>query len=618
VVPGSPAARSGDITGRYLGRDPASEEHYAAVRDWIVECSAHDKCNQTVSGSANINTRQSPLPTRCIEVSRSGKRTRLRRTEGQLGAYITLTHRWNRETEDCKTTTDNYAERLEGRGFGSLPRLFRDVFTVAEKLDVQYVWIDSICIIQSGDDGADWRREAVKMAQYYQFSLLTVAGTMPDTEHGFLSPNTSESPSAGDSLNPGEGDRTPWANRLVQLPYRGEAGAQAGVFYVYRRKARLVEDYWSLVRGSALFGRGWILQEWLLSTRLLWYTPRGLFFECRSDRPRTECREKIELEVAEADMRSHLQLKASFNCTDKSILDFWYNALQVYSACDLSKTDQDRVLALAGLAKEVRQILVNSKPEAEAQNEVYLSGLWLSDIHRGLLWEEHRDAQPWRSVNGVSSWSWASIMCKVRWPERSRGVQAALKVTGVCLRRRERHERPQYATEGKQGLRAFGDTTSDAIAGVFQTPPFDPTNTFSCLHVRGRLATVHVRGYLDTKEKLHKATVCTVYNLSPASYKWRAICSPARPEIIAGWGSLERLGPSADCADFGLAVRALHVSTRYLTSGLLIKRADPVFDVLFLEEIQSGVYTRLGIGRIADEYLTGEFGKLEEEAFQLI
>jgi hypothetical protein len=44
---------------------------------------------------------------------------------------------------------------LQGRGFNVLPQLFRDVFAISAKLDVHYIWIDSICIIQDGDDGSD-------------------------------------------------------------------------------------------------------------------------------------------------------------------------------------------------------------------------------------------------------------------------------------------------------------------------------------------------------------------------------------------------------------------------------------------------------------------------------
>jgi hypothetical protein len=141
------------------------------------------------------------------------------------------------------------------------------------------------------------------------------------------------------------------------------------------------------------------------------------------------------------------------------------------------------------------------------------------------------------------------------------------------------------------------------------------------MHIRGKLHTVHVRGYLDTEENLYTAAFSTAYGTSPTCCQWRAICSPIRPEVIAGWGSLEQLRKEdTSCADFGVAVHALHVSTRYLRSGLLIKRADPVLDVLFLEEIDGGnhVYRRLGVGRIADVHLIGEFHKAEDQDTQLI
>lgn len=565
-----------------------------------------------MSGSASINAYQSPLPARCIEISGVGRRVYLRETEGMQGAYITLTHRWNQETEDCKTTTGNYKERLEGREFGELPRLFQDVFIVAKKLGVRYVWIDSICILQYGDNGADWRREAPKMAQYYQFSLITIAGTMSNMENGLL--------------NPYPADTTPWASKLLQLPYRDKTNALAGYFYVYRRKVRLVDEYLATVRSSHLFCRGWILQEWLLSKRFLWYTPTGLFFECHTDVPRTDCQERIAFEAAKPDLRSSLELKASFNSTNASILDFWYYVLEVYSACHLTKPDVDRILAVAGLAKEVGQILINPKQEvameAEVQNEMYLSGLWLYDIHHGLLWEEDHFSQPWTiRVNNAPSWSWASLMTKVKWAVRNQGTKEAFRVTGVCLRRRDRHERPEYMVVGKRVFQRLDDDSPENIADGSQRVLFDPTNMFSCIHIRGKLYTVHVRGYLDTEENLYIAAFSTAYGPSPKSCRWRAICSPSRPEIIAGWGSLEQLRTEdTSCADFGIAVHALHVSTTYLRSGLLIKRADEVLNVLFLEEIDGGnhVYKRLGVGRIADGHLIREFHKSKDQAIQLI
>jgi hypothetical protein len=87
------------------------------------------------------------------------------------------------------------------------------------------------------------------MAQYYQFSLLTIAGTMLNMENGLLNPHLD--------------DITPWASKLVRLPYRDKTNTQTSFFYVYTRKVHLMDEYWASVRSSHLFCRGWILQEWL-------------------------------------------------------------------------------------------------------------------------------------------------------------------------------------------------------------------------------------------------------------------------------------------------------------------------------------------------------------------
>ena len=536
---------------------------------------------------------QSPLPSRCIEITDGGRLVLRERSDEMRGPYITVTHRWNQGTEECKTTMDNYEARLAGHGFGRIPKLFEDVFTVSRKMKVRLVWIDSICIIQSGDGGKDWRKEAPMMSQYYQCSLFTIAGTMTDMENGILCPYPE--------------DAIPWGSKLVRLPYMDPSGSQAGHFYVYKRHPRLVDDYWSSVRNSLLFRRGWILQEWLLSKRFLWYTSNGIFLECRSETPQTLSGEKIQLDMAQPDLRSYLQLKQAFHFTNSSVLDIWYQALDIYSECQLTKPDLDRILAVAGIAKEVHQIL--AKPQRGygmmGQMAIYLAGLWLGDIHHGLLWEtDGATSPPTQRIDQAPSWSWAHIMTHVKWPERGKKTDKDVKVLGFSFTARGSNEQPEYILL-PQTVRLL--------------PEFNPGNMTACLHLRGRLYLVHIRGYLTTKEDLETASLFTAYGIPPKSHSWRAICSPARPEVAAGWGSLESLmHGEGTCADFGVAILALHVSTRYRQTGWLIQRSDPVLDVLFLEGIDGGnKYRRLGVGRIADIHLIADFLQVEEEDIQL-
>lgn len=197
-----------------------------------------------MSGSIRIDPYQSPLPTRVIEIARESGQQRLylRYTDGLHGAYITLTHHWNEFTGRCITTNSNIEGRLLGEDFGELPQLFQDAFIIAENLGIKFIWIDSICIIQQGDNLTDWRREAQMMAQYYQFSVFTLEGTAEDTTGGLLQPCTK--------------DAVPWSSKLVCMPYRDKMNTTAGSFYCFRRRVSVVDEYMEQVRSSILFRRG--------------------------------------------------------------------------------------------------------------------------------------------------------------------------------------------------------------------------------------------------------------------------------------------------------------------------------------------------------------------------
>ncbi|KAK4032004.1 hypothetical protein C8A01DRAFT_51101 [Parachaetomium inaequale] len=57
----------------------------------------------------------------------------------------------------------------------NLPATFRDACYIARRLDIRYLWIDSLCIIQ--DSPSDWELEASRIASVYRNSWLT-----PDAE----------------------------------------------------------------------------------------------------------------------------------------------------------------------------------------------------------------------------------------------------------------------------------------------------------------------------------------------------------------------------------------------------------------------------------------------------
>lgn len=92
---------------------------------------------------------------------------------------MTLSHRWEGLiTETVSTTFQNVAERFKSLDSNILPLIFVDAVQVAYQLEVNYLWIDSLCIIQ--DSTQDWERESSFMANIYQSSYCTIAAEVSD------------------------------------------------------------------------------------------------------------------------------------------------------------------------------------------------------------------------------------------------------------------------------------------------------------------------------------------------------------------------------------------------------------------------------------------------------
>jgi hypothetical protein len=56
-----------------------------------------------------------------------------------------------------------------------LPKTFRDAIIISRNLGIEYMWIDSLCIVQ--DDPRDWELEAAKMGEIYSNAFLVIAAS---------------------------------------------------------------------------------------------------------------------------------------------------------------------------------------------------------------------------------------------------------------------------------------------------------------------------------------------------------------------------------------------------------------------------------------------------------
>lgn len=90
--------------------------------------------------------------------------------------YMTLSHRWG-SSNIPTLTTQTIDTWKNGFSVNILPKRYQEFIALAQRLQLRYVWIDSLCIIQDGDGGEDWRVEALTMDKVYQkFGLQRLRG----------------------------------------------------------------------------------------------------------------------------------------------------------------------------------------------------------------------------------------------------------------------------------------------------------------------------------------------------------------------------------------------------------------------------------------------------------
>ena len=91
---------------------------------------------------------------------------------GKIIQGATLSHCWGSSRHGITTESDiqECKRKLEVDDF---PILYRDAIQIVRKLGFQYVWIDSLCIIQ--DSKPDWTSESSKMDQYYSGAYLNIS-----------------------------------------------------------------------------------------------------------------------------------------------------------------------------------------------------------------------------------------------------------------------------------------------------------------------------------------------------------------------------------------------------------------------------------------------------------
>jgi hypothetical protein len=361
------------IPDQYTG----SHECISRVRTWLKDCiETHGKCNECV-------VKPQWYPTRLLDIGLSNDSTiclRATATAGLNGPYVALSHCWG-QSRLLTLTSESMEHFRYGIGMHELPKTFWEAVYVFRRLGVQYLWIDSLCILQ--DCKKDWKTESAMMQKVYSQCICTIAATASmDSLAGLF---RSRSP-----------DRYwPW---IEDATFGTNASTRYLIYETFLWEHQLYEQ--------PLTRRGWVLQERLLSRRVVHFCERQIFWECYE---RDACEmfphgpppgalpegKRIDPDVDKAD---ELNTKIRFH-------EMWQRIVNRYSTCKLTE-ETDILVALSGVAKRIQSFVGGD----------YVGGMWRSHLASSLSW----NAQPCGEILPhrpgeycAPSWSWASVKSSI-------------------------------------------------------------------------------------------------------------------------------------------------------------------------------------------------------------
>ncbi|KAI0453404.1 hypothetical protein F5B21DRAFT_479225 [Xylaria acuta] len=252
-----------------------------------------------------------------------------------------------------------------------------DAVHIAQRLNVAYIWIDSLCIMQ--DSREDWRRESSMMGLVYQNGLFKIeAVSAPNCSYSMF---TSRDP-------------------LQLFPHIVKASTSEGPGYMQWTEND--DEYWAtggFIASEALYSRGWVLQERLLALRSIMFTRKQIFYRCA---------EQLTSEIGGATRCTRTSLRPA------SLKKTASNYGEVSSGPTASVHSQYletnyKLVAIAGVARMFGKV----------RKSRYLAGLWEHTLIEDLLWYRAGDPKPRPQDFRAPTWSWASVNISEHGEERA-------------------------------------------------------------------------------------------------------------------------------------------------------------------------------------------------------
>ncbi|KAF2135580.1 uncharacterized protein K452DRAFT_215677, partial [Aplosporella prunicola CBS 121167] len=210
-------------------------------------------------------------PTRLLDVADEPIKLVITKDEPEIaGPYATLSHCWG-DQEFLVLESNSISGFLAGIPSNKLPRSFRETITTIRALGIRYLWIDSYCILQGSESDKaahdDWIQEAGRMEEVYSHSCLNIGSAHANNPYNGLFHH-----------------RKLYDEETMFLTWQPTKTSPVKRYAMIMDRYELCD---SLSRGgsgalseSTLLKRGWVVQEMILSQRMLSFTDRQILWHC--------------------------------------------------------------------------------------------------------------------------------------------------------------------------------------------------------------------------------------------------------------------------------------------------------------------------------------------------
>ena len=374
LCPGSLALVSSWIQ-EYAKTHPKCQKIFGADAVWFPDRLIHITCTK------NTETTKSGHPTVKL-FARIVLKSDLSDFPSDIFArgltYLSLSHCWGPPPDPSAPlggragsvlTKSNLSAWQTELPLDDLPLAFRHAIMVCASLQCEYMWIDSLCILQ--DNLGDWQVQSAVMGNIYKFATLNIAALSIVSDYeGFISERDTRVEF---------GFRTSFASILKRgCEQKNESGQDC---VLLRGNAKLLWNFTAdlpatTALNAPLFKRVWVYQERCLARRTLAFANNSVYWACDGDscgeRPDwavgglestglrdllhtvTETATRLTSSITENEVASPQgrltpeEVRALYTGFDMR----WHSCVTSFTLCKLTK-HTDKLIAISAVAREL-------------------------------------------------------------------------------------------------------------------------------------------------------------------------------------------------------------------------------------------------------------------------